>query len=322
MSINGFLDLVPVNDTHHILDYALFFEELTFTLNRHIFQYIYKLSRIESTMGKSFGVFKYIRETSISNFMIYWIISFFIFGVLQFLAVIFFNSISLNGAVLQPDFKGFLESIFSSMLIGTFFDITKVVTNSLSTILLYIQVFFSAIIILIVIDKLFIRLIHPNYSANKIQDKKINTAALMMSIFRNDVEKIHKEHDTGKKLITLKEVEATIDGLYVAFLDVEKLSSAKNTHRHKISPSQYEMVLVGIEDSLAHLESFITYLEEQKIDWRDKSIKFWLNYILETADKIALNTHHMGHTSGSIVFCIENIKNHIESIQVKLDEKN
>jgi hypothetical protein len=142
---------------------------------------------------------------------------------------------------------------------------------------------------------------------------------LTMSIFRTDIDRIKSEFKSKTKHdVDIKEIEAIIDGLYVTFLDIDTMFSVKNIHKHKISDSQYLMVITNIEDSLTKLTKFIDFLEEHKISWKDKSVEFWLRYILETADKITLHFDDIKIKNPKLIIAIENIKDLTQAIEKKI----
>ena len=78
------------------------------------------------------------------------------------------------------------------------------------------------------------------------------------------------------------------------------------------------MLTDNIEDSLEKLSHFIDFLEKHKIEWKDKSVEFWLRYILETADKIALNFDTTGIKNPKVIIAVENIREFTENIEKKL----
>ena len=138
-----------------------------------------------------------------------------------------------------------------------------IVHAGLSTIIVYVQLLLSIIIILILADKIVQKYVHPSYHAAHSQDKKVNTLMLTMSIFRNQIDKMTHEYTTKKRhKIAINEIESIIDGLYVAFLDIEKMFSSKNVHRHKLKNIQYLMLTENIEDSLDKLSKFLSFLEK------------------------------------------------------------
>jgi hypothetical protein len=139
----------------------------------------------------------------------------------------------------------------------------------------------------------------------------------MMSIFRSDIDKIRYEFKAKTRHhVNIRDIEAVIDGLYVVFLDVEKLFSSKNQHRHRLRPIQYHMLTENIQDSLEKLAKFIDFLEEHKIIWKDKSTEFWLRYILQTANKIAENADHVKNPK--VIIALENTREYTERIAKKL----
>ena len=94
--------------------------------------------------------------------------------------------------------------------------------------------------------------------------------------------------------------------------------SVKNVHKHRITDRQYLMVVTNIEDSLHKLSRFVDFLEEHKISWKDKSVIFWLRYILETADRITMHFDDVKIQNPKLIIAIENIKGYTENIEKKL----
>ena len=142
---------------------------------------------------------------------------------------------------------------------------------------------------------------------------------LTMSIFRSDIDKIRHEFKAKTKHdVNIKEIEAIIDGLYVTFLDIDRMFSIKNVHKEHITDRQYLIVVANIEDSLHKLSKFVDFLDEHKISWKDKSVEFWLRYILETADKITLHFDDVKINNPRLIIAIENIKELTETIEKKL----
>lgn len=260
------------------------------------------------------GLFQLIRETTFTKFFIAWVVSIFIFGIIYWILSLF-NPLLIEGIPIKFTFLGLFNGIYAGLLIATVFGINSITYTGIMTILVYIQLFISGLLLLILADKIIIKYVHPNYHISHHQDKKINTLMLMMSVFRNDSDRLMHEYSTKKKHITIKEIESTIDGLYVVFLDVEKMFSEKNLHRHRIKTIQYLMLTENIEDSLHKLEKFIKFLEKHKINWKDNSTEFWMKYILDTAEKIAYNIETSDIKSPKVIIAIENIKEYAGRIK-------
>jgi hypothetical protein len=264
------------------------------------------------------GLFELIRKTSFTKFFVSWLISIFIFALIYFLL----SPISALIIASEPiifTFNGLIHSIYGSFLIATVLGLGTIIHAGLITILVYIQLILSIIIILVLADKIIQKYVHPHYHATHSQDKKINSLMLTMSIFRNHIDKITHEYTSKKRTnIEIKEIESVIDGLYVAFLDIEKTFSSRNIHRHKIKNIQYLMLTENIEDSLDKLLKFLLFLEKHDAEWRDKSTEFWMNYILETADRITLNLEDDKLKTPAILIAIENIREYTEKIRQKL----
>ncbi len=266
------------------------------------------------------GLFEYIRNTSFVSFLVYWVVSVFVFALLYLLSsLINSGSLSVSNEAVSFSVSGLILCLSTSFLIGTIFGMGRIVYNGLFTALVYIQLAFSIIIILILIDKLLNKYVFPQYHAHSHQDKRINTAALMMSIFRHDIDRIRAElksrshHD-----VNIKEIEAIIDGLYLAFLDIDKIFSAKNIHRHKITDRQHVMILTNMEDSLRKLSEFIDFLEEHKMNWKDKNIEFWINYVLETVERIVIHFDDIKITNPHLMISLENVQDVALNIEKKI----
>jgi len=273
-------------------------------------------------MTEKVGLFRWIRETSFLRFVMAWVISIFLFMILYWLLSLFnsgINILSIGGSTVSFSFNGLIESLYVSLLTATVFGTIKIIATGWFGLCMYAQVAFSGLIILVLIDKLLQKYIFPQYHVHHTQDKKINTMILTMSIFRSDIDKLKAEFKAKTKHdVNIKEIEAIIDGLYVTFLDVDKMFSAKNTHKHSITDNQYLMVVTNIEDSLHKLSKFIDFLDEHKIAWKDKSVEFWLRYILETADKITMHFDDVKIKNPKLIIAIENIKDLTQSIEKKI----
>ena len=247
------------------------------------------------------GLFDFIRKTSFLTFIFAWIISMIIFGIIYFLS-------STTGIII---------SIYNGFLVGIIFGFGSITFQGATLIVSYIQLALSIIIVLILLDKLLQRYVFPQYHVRHAQDKKINTTMLMMSIFRNDIDKaMHELRTKARTTISIREIEALIDGLYVAFLDIEKLFSHKNIHRSKIQDIQYRMLTENIQDSLEKLEKFIAMLDSKNISWKDKSTEFWLRYIINAASKITSHAEHIKNPK--IIIALENTKEYVDNIEKKL----
>lgn len=263
-------------------------------------------------------MFELIRKTSFTKFFVSWWISIFVFALIYF----FMSPISALIIINIPvtfTFYGLIHSLYGSLLIATVLGLGTIIHTGLVTIIVYLQLLLSIIIILILADKIIQKYVHPHYHAAHSQDKKINSLMLTMSIFRNHIDRMMHEHTTKKRSkITTTEIESVIDGLYVAFLDIEKIFSSRNIHRHKLKNVQYLMLTENIEDSLDKLLKFLSFLEKHGMEWKDKSTEFWIKYILETADQITLNLEDAKLTAPAILIAIENIREYTEKIRQKL----
>jgi hypothetical protein len=271
-------------------------------------------------MGKnSLGMFEFIRKTSFLAFFISWILSLFLFAIIYWIISAFSPSIILQGTPLDFNVIGLFKNIYASFLIATLLGMPIVETSGITTIFLYLQATLSIIILLILLDKLFQKYIVPHYYRHIHQDKKINSLTLAMSIFRNDIDRlIHELRSRQRHELKIREIEAIIDGLYVAFIDIEKLFSEKNIERHKIRNMQYIMLTTNMENSLEKLDKFIILLSHHNIIWKDKSTEFWIRHILEAADKIILAIDHSRLKNPQMIISIENIKEYTQSIEQKL----
>jgi hypothetical protein len=255
------------------------------------------------------GLFQWIRNTSFWTFFVAWIGCILLFGIIYMAIAIPF---SINGL---PTY-GIGSRFTVSFLVATIFWMGGVSYVGAEA-LVYAELIVSGLLLLIMVDKLLQRFVFPNYRMIHGQDKKINTLMLLMSIFRSDIERIRVDAKSSKH-IPLKRIEAAIDGLYVVFIDIEKMFSVRNLHRHKISRAQYFMLTTNIEDCLEKLMKFIEFLEGHDVVWKDKSIEFWMKYILDTADKITVNMESSDIKAPRLIISLENIKEYTESIGKKL----
>ncbi len=263
------------------------------------------------------GLFQIIRETSFTRFLLAWIISIFVFGIIYWIFSTF-NQLLIDELPIQFTILGLFNGLYASLLIAVIFGLGIITHTGIVTAIVYAQLVISGVLLLVLADKIIMKYIHPHYHVSHHQDKKINTLMLMMSVFRNDSDRLMHEFMTKKKPIIIKEIESIIDGLYVVFLDVENLFSEKNLHRHKITKMQYLMLTENIEDSLHKLEQFILFLEKHKISWKDHSTEFWMRYILDTTDKIAHNIENSDIKSPKVIIAVENIKEYAEKIKEKI----
>lgn len=263
------------------------------------------------------GLFQFIRETSFTKFLLAWIVSIFIFGIIYW-ALSASNTIAISGQTVSFTFLGLFNGLYASLLIALIFGLGIIAHEGVVAAAIYIQLIISGVLLFILADKIIMKYVHPHYHATHHQEKKINTLMLMMSVFRTDSDRLMHEYATKKKEITIKEVESTIDGLYVVFLDVENLFSEKNLHRHRISKMQYLMLTENIEDSLHKLEKFILFMEKHNIKWKDKSTEFWMHYILDTTEKIAHNIEHSDMKSPKVIIAVENIREYAGKIKEKV----
>jgi hypothetical protein len=273
-------------------------------------------------MAEKAGLFNWIRRTSFLTFVIAWIISIFVFMIIYWLLSLFGSGINImlvDGSNVIFSLNGLIEALYASLLTATIFGVIKVVATGLFRIASHMQLAFSGLLILILIDKLLQKYVFPHYHIYHGQDKKINTMILTMSIFREDIDKLRSEFRLKTKHhVNITEIEAIIDGLYVTFLDVEKMFSARNVHRKNITDHQHMMVITNIEDSLHKLSRFVDFLNEHKIEWKDKSVEFWLRYILEAADKITMHFDDVKINNPKLIIAIENIKDWTQAIEKKL----
>jgi hypothetical protein len=270
-------------------------------------------------MAGKIGLFEWIRKTSFLAFVLAWTIGIFLFAAIYWIMAAMSPGLMIGNSRILFDFSGLIGSLYASLLTATIFGIVKLEAGKLYVFFVYAQLAFSGIVILILIDKLLQKYVFPHYNIHHNQDKKLNTMVLMMSIFRNDLDRIRSEFKAKTKHdVNIKEIEAIIDGLYVTFLDIDKMFSSKNIHKHNITDGQYLIMVVNIEDSLHKLSKFIDFLGEHKISWKDKSVEFWLRYILETADRITMHFDDVKLKNPKMIIALENIKELTESIEKKI----
>lgn len=273
-------------------------------------------------MAEKVGLFRWIRETSLLKFVVAWVVGIFVFTLIYWLLTLLGSGINImlvDGSEILFNFNGLIDALYASLLTATVFGVIKVVATGLFKIVLQVQLAFSGLILLVLIDKLLQKYVFPHYHIYHTQDKKINTMILTMSIFREDIDRIKAElRMKTHHHVNFKDIESIIDGLYVTFLDIEKMFSVKNMHKHDITDHQHTMVITNIEDSLHKLSKFIDFLNDHKVEWKDKSVEFWLKYILETADKITLHFDDVKIRNPKLIIAIENIKEHTQAIEKKL----
>ena len=304
--------------------YVVIFKGFDLCLFKHIKSnnHLYKSVSLLPIMAEKAGLFAWIRETSFLKFVLTWVVSIFLFTLLYWLLTLLssgINILSVDGSSVLFNFNGLIDALYASLLTATIFGVIKIVATGVFRIIIYIQLAFSGLVLFILIDKLLQKYIFPHYHIHHNQDKKINTIILTMSIFRSDIEELRAEFKAKTKHdVNIKEIEAIIDGLYVTFLDIDKMFGAKNIHKQHITDQQYLIVVTNIEDSLHKLSKFIDFLDEHKIDWKDKSVGFWLRYILETADKITMHFDDVKIKNPKLIIAIENIKDFTQSIEKKL----
>ncbi|MEM4637433.1 MAG: hypothetical protein QXK76_00195 [Candidatus Woesearchaeota archaeon] len=266
---------------------------------------------------KKKGLFKIIRETSFTKILILWLLSILFFGIIYWLFLLNTNNqILLNEEKITFNIEGFFSSIYVSLLNSTFLT-SGIKIIGIIKIFFVIQTIITILIVLILIDKIIMKYIYPEYYLSHYYDKKINTLMLMMSIFRNDADRLMHEYSTKKKHIQIKDIESLIDGFYVALVDMEKIFSEKNIHKHKIKKIQYLMLTENIEDTLHKLQILLSFLEKNKINWRDKSTEFWIKYILKTTQNIA-NNIEKSKINPNILIATGKIKEYVEQIEEKI----
>lgn len=265
------------------------------------------------------GLFEYIKQTPFLYFFLAWLGSILIIGVLYWIFSLLGPGINLNGELLEFSILAIFKNVYASILAATLFGAGLLTTSGIYTILVYLQIAITIVFLLILLDKIVQRWIAPYHHNLYAQDKKITTIMLMMSIFRNDVDRIlHALRNKSRTHITTKEIEAIIDGLYVAFLDAEKLFSAKNPKRGELKNIQYLMITENIQDSLEKLEHFLNTLQHHHVGWKDKSVEFWLQYILETSDRITHTVEEHKIDSPKIIVALNHIREHAQKIREKI----
>jgi flagellin-specific chaperone FliS len=259
-------------------------------------------------------LFEFIRKKSVVYFLIVWGISLFLFGIIYWLLTLTgnTNNLLLGSKTIEFGFFSLLETLYISLLISTLLGLGSIGYSGIYTPLIYIQAIFSAVFLLILAEK--IAKTYIDIHGHQ-QDKKVNTMMLMMSVIRNDMDRITHDNKINKKHIRIKDVESIIDGLYVVFLDMEKIFSQKNIHRHKLRNTQFIMLTENVDDSLFKINIFITYMEHHHITWKDKSVEFWMHYILDTAEKIVLNLEDSNIKTPRLLIAIANIRDNSEKIR-------
>ena len=265
------------------------------------------------------GLFEWVKNTPFLYFFLAWLGSILVIGILYWVISLIGPGINLNGELLEFSILAIFKNLYASVLAATLFGVGLLTTSGIYTLLIYLQIAITTLFLLVLLDKIVQRWITPYHHNLYAQDKKINTIMLMMSIFRNDVDRIlHALHTKSKTHIATKEIEAIIDGLYVAFLDAEKLFSTKNPKRAELKNIQYLMITENIQDSLEKLEQFLNALQQHHIDWKDKSVEFWLGYILETSDRITHAVEEHKFDSPKIIVALGHIREHTQKIRGKI----
>lgn len=265
------------------------------------------------------GLFAWIRRTGFGVFLSSWVISIFLFTLVYWISSLFGAGLMVDSNSVSFDVPGLLESLYASLLISTIFGFSQVEGSIFHTVIMYFQFALSIILILILVDKLLQKYVFPTYHLHHNKDKKINTMTLTMSIFRSDIERLKAEFKAKtKQHVNIKDIESIIDGLYIAFLDIDKMFGSKNRYKHHITDRQYLIILTNIEDSLHTLSKFIDFLTNHKIEWKDKHIHFWINHILDTAEKTTLHFDDVKTRDHKMIIAVENIKDYVETIRKKI----
>jgi hypothetical protein len=221
--------------------------------------------------------------------------------------------------IIDLSINGFIESLYASLLTATFFGFSSLKYLGFFNILAYIQIIFSLSVFIILIDKFLKKYAFPVYHTHHAQDRKLNTITLTMSIFRNDIERIKLEYRSkSRHHINVKDIESIVDGLYIAFLDIDKIFGRKNIHRSKIDKRQYAIILTNVEDSIHVLSKFIDFLNNHNINWNDRNIRFWINHILDTSDNIILHFEDEQIKNPKLIVSVENIREYVSEIRSKL----
>jgi hypothetical protein len=247
------------------------------------------------------------------------VISIFLFTLVYWISSFLGSGLIVDSNTINLDFSGLVESLYASLLISTIFGFSEISGNLFQTVIIYFQFALSIILVLILIDKLLQKYVFPTYHIHHNKDKKINTMTLTMSIFRSDIERLKAEFKAKtKQHVNIRDIESIVDGLYITFLDIDKMFGSKNVHKKYISDRQYLIILTNIEDSLHTLSKFIDFLTNHKIEWKDKHINFWINHILDTAEKVTMHFDEVKTRDHKMIIAVENIKDYVETIRKKI----
>ncbi len=261
------------------------------------------------------GLFQKIRSTSFLSIVLWWLIAIFVFGLFYWVFSLF-TPMTVGLETITFDGLGLFKGLYASFLVATLIQGSTVALGSFQ-LLAYIQLAWTVIVLFILVDKIIQLWMMPHYHANFTQHRKINTVMVMLSVFRSDVDRIRYEYSSAQKeKISSQEIESIIDNLYVACIDVEKLCSSKNIHKHAMSNAQLLMLMKSVDSSLETLDAFITFLDKHHVAWQEKQTTFWLRYIFESTKKIV--EHLDGVRAPQMIVALENIREYTDRLEKKI----
>lgn len=243
---------------------------------------------------KKFNVEDWIRRAKYWHVILFWI------GVLVVFAAIFYGlslatgQTSVTSALGHSSSRGMLlESVVFSFGNGVLLGYGNVLSVGIARLFVVIQLFIALLIYGVLLSRLFLQTTHmwPAMFDNA-KNKKVNTIALMFSIFRHDVDLILHKLPTVKagnaKSVPqnlARDLEAASEEFYLGLLEVEMLLSPP--HGRKLATHHVILLLHNVDTSLQKLKELLYAMSAAGITYASKTFVFNLKYTTDLTEKIS-----------------------------------
>jgi hypothetical protein len=246
-----------------------------------------------ATNGKDVNVEEWVRRAKYWQVLLFWIAVLVVFATIFALLSLASGQKSVTSALGHPSSRGaLLESVVFSFGNGVLLGYGNVLSVGLARVFVIIELFLALLIYGVLLSRLFLQTMHiwPAMFDNA-KNKKVNTVALMFSIFRHDVDLImHKLQvikGAGGKTVPAhlaRDLEAASEEFYLGLLEVEMLLS--EPHGHKLATHHVILLLHNVEASLQKLKELLHAMGTAGITYASKTFVFNLKYTTDLTEKI------------------------------------
>ena len=252
-----------------------------------------------------FSIQHWLHNATYLHIVLAWVALIILSGALFFMfSVMHDQKAVVSGIGIEQGRSYFEESIVFSVANAFLLGWKNVSSVGGARIVVVVELFASLLLYGILISRLFAQTLHlwPSMFDNA-KNKKVNTIALMFSIYRHDIDAIIHKLSLSKSAgpsvpkYIAKDLEAASEEFYLGLLEVEMFLNPAHTRR--VAGHHVLLLLNNVQASLEKMKELLHAMSEQRIKYASKTFVFNLRYSLDLTEKIGHHYKNLHNSFGS-----------------------